>query len=84
MLKSIPVKAGVGCSALEHLLAGVPPHLRSGIGAISVAGTTTTSLLVDRISGRVLADPILYNEPQNAEIVALAQVGTVPQSKHHN
>lgn len=67
-------RAHVLCSALQDLAASIPEHTRSGIAAIAVAGTTTTSLLVDRNTGDILADPILYNEPQSPELVALAQV----------
>ena len=64
------------CRALDNLLQQTPHNYRSSIAAIAIAGTTTTSLLVDRCTGNVLADPILYNQPQNESIVAAAQVCT--------
>ena len=61
-------------SALDELVADIPQ--RDSISAIAVAGTTTTSVLVDRISGNNLAEPILYNQTQDADIVEAAAVST--------
>lgn len=53
---------------------GIPPQARACISAVAVAGTTTTSVLVDRGSGKVLAEPILYNQPQNTVVTEAAAV----------
>ena len=62
------------CRALHELLEQIPPKWRQCMAGIAVAGTTTTSVLVDRHDGHVLADPILYNEPQSRDVVSSAQV----------
>ncbi|DBA69471.1 hypothetical protein WJX79_006379 [Trebouxia sp. C0005] len=59
--------------ALHELLEQLPLEWRQRTAAIAVAGTTTTSLLVDRRDGSVLADPILYNEPQGQHVVSSAE-----------
>ena len=67
------------CRALDTLLQQTPVQARACIHAIAIAGTTTTSLLVDRHTGNLLADPILYNQPQDAAVVKAAQVGAWSQ-----
>jgi len=59
------------------LLEQLPLEWRQCTAAIAVAGTTTTSLLVDRRDGSILADPILYNEPQGQNVVSAAEVSYV-------
>lgn len=39
-----------------------------------MAGTTTTSVLIDTHDGTLLADPILYNESQGQQVVSAAEV----------
>ena len=65
------------CRALQDLLQQTPACWRACIAAIAIAGTTTTSLLIDRHVGTVLADPILYNQPQSPSIAVVAQVHTI-------
>ena len=62
------------CRALQDLLQQTPACWRACIAAIAFAGTTTTSVLIDRHNGAVLADPILYNQPQSPSIATVAQV----------
>ncbi|DBB12359.1 TPA: hypothetical protein ACH3X3_006443 [Trebouxia sp. C0006] len=59
--------------ALHELLEQLPLEWRQCTAAIAAAGTTTTSLLVDRRNGSILADPILYNEPQGQNVVSAAE-----------
>jgi hypothetical protein len=42
--------------------------------AVAFDGTSATALLLDRVSGRHLAAPKLYNEAQQPAAVAAAQV----------
>ena len=67
----IPVTA---CRALHELLHQIPVQCRERTAAIAVAATTTTSVLVDKHNGRILAKPLMYNEPQSQQIVAIAEV----------
>lgn len=55
---------------LSELGGGVRRRLRS----VSIDGTSSTALLVDRRSGAVLAQPKLYNEGQPDAAVAAVQV----------
>ncbi|KAL3145457.1 hypothetical protein ABBQ32_003285 [Trebouxia sp. C0010 RCD-2024] len=64
--------------ALHELLQQTPAHRRACIAAIAVAATTTTSLLINRDNGEVLADTILYSEPQD-ECVTDAAQAIVPE-----
>ncbi len=64
----------MSCRALHDLLQQIPLEWRACTAAIAVAGTTTTSILIDRHDGRVLADPILYNQPQSQQVVSAAEV----------
>ncbi|KAL0018550.1 hypothetical protein WJX77_000356 [Trebouxia sp. C0004] len=59
--------------ALHELFEQLPHEWRQCTAAIAVAGTTTTALLVDRRDGTLLADPILYNEPQGQNVVSAAE-----------
>lgn len=67
----------LACRALQDLLQQTPAHWRACIAAIAIAGTTTTSLLVDRHNGNMLADPVLYNQPQSLSITTAAQVQVI-------
>ena len=72
-------QATCACRALDTLLQQIPREVRSHLAAIAIAATTTTSLLVNRQDGQVLTDPILYNQPQDQDIVSAAEV--LPASK---
>lgn len=73
---------------LEALGSGVRQRLQS----VSIDGTSATTLLVDRINGRLLAAPKLYNEGQSEAAVAAVNVSvpvhvvlaTDPDAGHHS
>uniref|UniRef100_A0A452XST0 Uncharacterized protein n=1 Tax=Aegilops tauschii subsp. strangulata TaxID=200361 RepID=A0A452XST0_AEGTS len=48
--------------ALFQLLGDIPPVHRSSISSISIDGTSSTTLIIDRNNGELLAGPFLYNE----------------------
>ncbi|TVU39435.1 hypothetical protein EJB05_12854 [Eragrostis curvula] len=48
--------------ALFNLLSDIPPVHRPSISAISIDGTSATTLIVDSKNGELLAGPFLYNE----------------------
>ena len=49
--------------------------MTSQVAAVAFDGTSSTSLLVDSTTGRVLAAPKLYDEAQGPEAVQAAKVG---------
>jgi sugar (pentulose or hexulose) kinase len=59
---------------LFELVAALPAAVTSQVAAVAFDGTSSTSLLVDGLTGRVLAAPKLYDEPQGPEAVAAAKV----------
>ena len=66
------------CSALfsnlEALGKGALCHVRS----VAVDGTSATALLLDRRSGKLVASPKLYNEPQPDDAVTAVKVRPFP------
>jgi sugar (pentulose or hexulose) kinase len=67
------VRAVPPCSALWKLLASIPAEQRRRIASLAIDGTSATTLLIDGGSGRCLAPPKMYNEAQNAAVVAHAK-----------
>jgi sugar (pentulose or hexulose) kinase len=63
---------------LFSLIAALPIAVTSQVQAVAVDGTSSTSMLVDSTTGRVLAAPKLYDEAQGPEAVQAAKV-----SKQH-
>eukprot|EP00850_Spirogloea_muscicola_P022555 SM000301S11758 [mRNA] locus=s301:510:3231:+ [translate_table: standard] len=49
-------------STLDALMEAIPAHVKAARAAISLDGTSATTLIVDRRSGEPLAPPMLYNE----------------------
>lgn len=69
--------AGSWERVLFDLLASLPAPAREQIASIAIDGTSATAMLVDAVSGEVLAAPKLYNEAQGPEAVAAAKVRCV-------
>lgn len=67
--------AGAWQGVLFDLIAALPPAVTSQVAAVAFDGTSSTSLLVDAATGRVLAAPKLYDEAQGPEAVQAAKVG---------
>jgi sugar (pentulose or hexulose) kinase len=59
---------------LFQLLASLPAGVRRQVRALAIDGTSSTSLLVDAASGRLLAPAKLYDEAQAPEAVQAAKV----------
>ena len=61
---------------LFDLIAALPPAITQQVQAVAFDGTSSTALLVDAASGRVLAAPKLYDEAQGPAAVQAAKVGS--------
>lgn len=59
---------------LFELIAALPAGVTSQVQAVAFDGTSSTALLVDGATGRVLCAPKLYDEAQGPEAVAAAKV----------
>lgn len=61
---------------LFELVAALPPAVTQQVQAVAFDGTSSTAMLVDAATGRVLAAPKLYDEAQGDEAVQAAKVGS--------
>lgn len=59
---------------LFELIAALPASVTSQVHAVAFDGTSSTALLVDGATGRVLCAPKLYDEAQGPAAVAAAKV----------
>lgn len=57
-----------------ELIAALPTDVTANIGSVAIDGTSATALLVDALTGKVLAPAKLYNEAQGNTAVAAAKV----------
>lgn len=66
-------------TALFQLLESIPADIKSRIASVAIDGTSSTTLLLDSISGDLLQPPKMYNEAQGPAVVqrvkAMAPVG---------
>lgn len=62
------------CRVLFKLIAALPATVASQVQAVAFDGTSSTALLVDASTGRVLAPPKLYDEGQGSEAMQAAKV----------
>lgn len=60
--------------ALEDLIRSIPSDVLQNVRGVAFDGTSATTMLIDRASGKVLADPKLYNEVQSNESVNRVKV----------
>lgn len=60
---------------LFELIAALPSAVVSQVQSVAFDGTSSTALLLDAATGRVLTAPKLYDEAQGPEAVAAAKVG---------
>lgn len=60
---------------LFELIAALPTAVTRQVQAVAFDGTSSTSMLVDGATGRVLCAPKLYDEAQGPEAVQAAKVG---------
>ncbi|CAM0871055.1 unnamed protein product [Alopecurus aequalis] len=63
--------------ALFHLLGDVPFIYRPSISSISIDGTSSTTLIIDRNSGELLGGPFLYNESFPDALPAVESIAPV-------
>lgn len=66
------------CRVLFELLSQLPRDVAGRVQAVAIDGTSSTALLVDANTGKVLAAPKLYNETQGGAAVAAAEVRVRP------
>ncbi|GMH43604.1 hypothetical protein BSKO_11526 [Bryopsis sp. KO-2023] len=59
--------------ALEELIQTIPDEMVANVKGVAFDGTSATTLLLDRSTGKILADPKLYNESQSTEAVEKAK-----------
>jgi hypothetical protein len=67
-----------GCRALFQLTSEIGQDVREQAVAVAFDGTSSTTLLVDRLSGAQLAPAKLYNESQGAAAVKAAEASDLP------
>eukprot|EP00854_Cymbomonas_tetramitiformis_P010575 gene10575-12511_t len=60
--------------ALEGLFVELPEEVRSTIKSIAIDGTSSTAMLVEKGTGRILAAPLMYNDPCPASVNAVKSV----------
>ena len=66
-------------AALHAVLGKLPESLKAHIQTVAVDGTSSTALLVDGRTGRMLAPPKMYFESQSAEAVEAVRVSPWPR-----
>ena len=63
-------------AAMLAVLAKLPQQVKAHIQTVAVDGTSSTALLVDGRTGRMLAPPKMYFESQSAEAVEAVRVSS--------
>ncbi|MGJ3249670.1 MAG: FGGY-family carbohydrate kinase [Elainellaceae cyanobacterium] len=64
-------------NALMYLLNQLPNHVRSGLRAIAINGTSSTVLLCDE-KGHPITDPILYNDDRGKSVLGILEAIAPP------